>query len=134
MRDSAIDPLFARLLKMHWLEEAQHARIDALELDKLLSVATPAQIATAFDDYIDLIAAFDGLLAAQAKMDAVSLEKAIGRSLGESESADVIAAQHRGYRYTFLTSGMDAPQFIDTMKKISIDAASRISKRSKELQ
>ena len=30
--DSGVDPLFKKLLKHHWLEEAQHARIDALEL------------------------------------------------------------------------------------------------------
>jgi hypothetical protein len=133
VRDSAIDPLFARLLKMHWLEEAQHARIDALELDKLLTAATPDQMARGFDDYIDLVGAFDGLLAAQAKLDATSIQSATGRQLTETEAAEIIAAQHRGYRYTFLVSGMEAPLFVEMMKKISADFAGRIASRAKEL-
>jgi hypothetical protein len=133
VRDSAIDPLFAKLLKMHWLEEAQHARIDALELDKLLDTAAPAQIAQAFDDYLDLIGAFDGLLATQAKLDVASLEGALGRKFTEVEAAEIVASQHRGYRQTFLVSGMEAPQFEQTMKKISTEAAARIAQRSKEL-
>jgi len=133
VRDSAIDPLFAKLLKMHWLEEAQHARIDALELDKLLVAATPDQIAKGFDDYLDLIAAFDGLLLAQAKLDVPSLSAVTGRAFTEAETAEIVAAQHRGYRQTFLVSGMQAPAFIEYMKKISTDAVGRIAARGKEL-
>jgi hypothetical protein len=40
--DLGVDPFFATLLKCHWLEEAQHAKIDALELDRRASVAAPA--------------------------------------------------------------------------------------------
>src|SRR5262249_48356825 len=68
LRDASdIDPLFAKLLKHHWLEESQHARIDALELRKMATGAAPEQIGAAFDDYLGLIDAFDGLLGAQAK-------------------------------------------------------------------
>jgi hypothetical protein len=78
--DTDIDPLFVKLLRFHWMEESQHARIDALELDKLLEAATPAAIDTALDDYLGLIDAFDGLLKSQADMDARSLAGATARA------------------------------------------------------
>src|SRR5262245_23415026 len=56
--DAQIDPFFVNLLRFHWMEESQHARIDALELDKLLEAASPDAIAVAIDDYIGLIGAF----------------------------------------------------------------------------
>jgi len=133
VRDAAVDPLFAKLLKMHWLEEAQHARIDMLELDKLVSNAAPEQLKKGFDDYLDLIGAFDGLLAAQSKLDVASLAAATGRTFDEKQTAEITASQHRGYRQTFLVSGMQQPLFIETMNKISRESTGRIVSRAKEL-
>ena len=107
-----IDPFFALLLEKHWLEESQHARIDALELDKLASQASPEQIEQGFRDYLDLLAAFDGLLAAQAKMDLETFTEATGRALSDDESEKLLAAQHAGYRRTFLVAGLRSPQFV----------------------
>jgi hypothetical protein len=131
--DESIDPLFARLLKHHWLEEAQHARIDALELDKLVSIATPEQVDTAFKDYLDLIDAFDGLLAAQAKMDVSSIGAAIGRSLTAAEAEAVLAAQHRAYRNTFLVMGMTNRMFVNVLTKLSADGARRVADKAATL-
>src|SRR5688572_4815797 len=39
--DASLDPLFVSMLKHHWQEECQHAKIDALELDKLISMSGP---------------------------------------------------------------------------------------------
>jgi hypothetical protein len=130
VRDNdTIDPLSASLLKAHWLEEAQHARIDALELDKLASAATPEIITTAFDDYLDLCAAVDGLLEAQTNMDIESLSKATGRSFSDSERAAIFAGQHAAYRYTFLTSGMSNRQYVNVLEQLSPEGAKRVAER-----
>jgi hypothetical protein len=50
VKDADVDPLFKGLLKNHWLEEAQHAKIDALELDKIATSATPAALELAARD------------------------------------------------------------------------------------
>lgn len=131
--DADLDPLFASLLKHHWLEEAQHARIDALELDKLLEAATPEVISRSLDDYLDLCTAIDGLLAAQAQMDLESLERATGETLSEDVRAAVLASQHRAYRRTFLVTGMTNRQFERTMAKISTEATARILARAETL-
>jgi hypothetical protein len=131
--DTQVDPFFAKLLRFHWLEESQHARIDALELDKLLDSASPEVIATAFDEYLGLIDAFDGLVKSQAQMDVRSLSRALGRTFDPDESARIAEAQHRGYRHTFLVYGMTNATFIENLVKISADAVARVSHRAKEL-
>jgi hypothetical protein len=130
---SDLDPLFAKLLRHHWLEESQHARIDALELDKLVSVATPPALETAFADYLGLIDAFDGLLKAQADMDVPALSRATGRTFTPEQAAAIVAAQHRGYRHTFLVYGMTNANFLENLAKISPAAATRVSHRAEEL-
>lgn len=126
VRDNAgIDPLFASLLKHHWLEEAQHARIDALELDKLVDAATPEAITVGFDHYLELCQAVAGLLGVQTDLDIESLSKATGRTFTEDEKQSIRTAQHAAYRNTFLTSGMTNSQFVGILNKISVDGARR---------
>jgi hypothetical protein len=131
--DTAVDPFFARLLRFHWMEESQHARIDALELDKLLTAANADTIAKAFDDYLGLIDAIDGLLKSQAEMDARAIAKALGRGFDDEQTTRIVAAQHRGYRHTFLVYGMTNATFLENLAKISTDAAHRVSHKAAEL-
>jgi hypothetical protein len=131
--DTSVDPFFASLLKHHWLEESQHARIDALELEKLVSAVTPEAIETAFQDYVDLIGAFDGLLRSQADMDARSLGVALGRTFSGEELKQIGDAQHRGYRRTFLTMGMTNPMFETVVRKISPEGALRVKATAEAL-
>lgn len=119
--DSSIDPFFTTLLEKHWLEESQHARIDALELAKLANVATDEQIAEAVTDYVDILKAFDGLLAAQATMDVQTLGEALGRTFSQQERDAIQTSQHASYRRTFLVAGIRSPKFADTLTKL--DAA-----------
>jgi hypothetical protein len=128
--DAAIDPLFRSMLKHHWIEEAQHARIDALEVAKLANQATPEQIAKAFDDYVDLIGAFDGLLGMQAKMDVENLRRATGVEL---DAAAVEAAQYAAYRNTFLLMGMRNRQFVEYTNKVSAEGAKKIAAKAATL-
>lgn len=132
--DSALDPLFVRLLKHHWMEESQHAKIDVLELDKLASDAPPEQIEKAFDDYLDLIDAFDGLLAQQAGMDRDSAVGALGRRFDAEQDATIVRALHRAYRWTFLVSGMQNPTFTKVLRRINPEAAVRVAKKAAELE
>lgn len=123
--NAAIDPLFGKLLKSHWLEESQHARIDQLELAKMVVGSSPAQVVKALDDYSDLLAAFDGLLKSQAEMDAATFERATSRSFSPDERSAFIAVQHRNYRKLFLSSGLKHPIFIETLAALDSSGARR---------
>lgn len=129
-----LDPLFCELLRHHWMEEAQHARLDALELDKLLDISGPEQIAACFDEYLGLIDAFDGLLAAQSKLDLQTLSEALGQTFSETDAAAIVRSQHSAYRNTFLISGMTNKSFLETVGMISSAAAERISAKAAELR
>ncbi|MGE3668371.1 MAG: hypothetical protein AB7K71_01880, partial [Polyangiaceae bacterium] len=131
-----MDPLFASILKHHWLEESQHAKIDALELAKLVTLATPDAISKAFDDYLDILSAFDGLLAQQAEMDVRSLGRATGRSKSHEESGfsaeeteRIVQSQLQGYRRTFVWYGMTSPMFVGALKDMSPEGAARVEAR-----
>ena len=131
--DHGVDPLFAKLLHSHWLEESQHARIDALELDKLLDDASRAQIEAGFADYLDLIGAVDGLLLQQAEMDVRTLALATGQTFDADQQAQLRASQRAGYRHTFLVYGMKAPSYVSAMTKMWPDGAARVAARAATL-
>jgi hypothetical protein len=131
--DEGVDPLFAKLLKSHWLEESQHAKIDALELDKVAHSATPEMITQAFDEYLGILEAFDGLLAQQAEMDVAALASVTGATFDADESAVIKRSQHQGYRKTFLWYGMTNPTFINYIHKMSPEGADRVAARATEL-
>jgi hypothetical protein len=131
--DAAIDPFFARLLRYHWLEEAQHAKIDALELDKLLVDAEEAQVDGAIGEYLGICEAFDGLLRHQADMDLESLSGVVGRSFAGRDSDEIRSALHAGYRRTFLVYGMTNPTFAEDVGKMSTSGSAQIAARAASL-
>ena len=99
VRDNAaerLDPLFCSLLKHHWMEESQHAKLDTLIVDKIASALEPEKIEAGIDDYMDIGKLLDGGLAGQVKLDLESLQKAIGRTLSAEEKAEI--AQRRPRR------------------------------------
>ena len=132
VKESDVDPLFARLLKYHWIEEAQHAKIDALELQKQVAFANEAALERAVDDYLDVINAMDELLGKQSSMDVASLQKALGRQLSAEDAEEIRRAQHRGLQRSFLTYGMEHRQFLDLVAEVTPDGADRIIQRAKE--
>lgn len=117
--DQDLDPQFKELLRHHWMEEAQHAKIDTLLVDKLAREGGPEAIAKAFEDFGALGGAVDGLLQQQVQLDLVSLEAAAGRKLSDSEKTEITAAQTRAYRYTFLASGLRHKNFLTTCDQLA---------------
>lgn len=133
-QDASIDPFFESLLRHHWMEESQHARIDALELQKLLNVSSHDRHVEGVRDYLDLCGAMDGLLRQQAELDASVLPRAIGRTLSEDELARLQDAQHQGYRRTFLLYGMRARGLRDAIGKMGVELLAGVDARALELE
>lgn len=103
---TGLDPLFVSLFKHHWLEEAQHAKLDVLELEKLRMGAATEQIETAIKEYVEILDAFGGLLARQAALDVTSLEAAMGKAFREETRTQIEHAQTRSYYRAFLWYGL----------------------------
>ena len=128
--DQAIDPFFKSLLRHHWLEESQHARIDMLELEKLGAMADQGVRDRAVDEYLGILEALDGLLADQVELDLKSLEAVRGEPLAEPTLGEVRAAMHQAYRRTFVWYGMTNPHVVDCFQRVSSSGAAKVAARS----
>jgi hypothetical protein len=123
--DGDIDPLFKSLLKNHWMEEAQHAKLDTLIVDALAVGRTEEQIQKAMDEFFEIGAFLDAGLKQQASFNLDALEKAIGRKVEDREAIE--AQQHQAARWTYIGSGMVHERFQDTLNAISRRAAERMA-------
>lgn len=126
-----IDPTFKKMLKSHWAEESQHAKLDALTLRKLAKTSTPEQRKTAVKDYCDLIDALTGLLGQQAELDVKSLEKALGRTFSAEQRNTLLASQNRSYRQTFVNWGITNPFFVETVEAVFPEDVAQIKDKAK---
>ena len=125
--NTQIDPFFASLLRYHWLDESQHAKLDALELEKLAVMAAPEELEQAVDEYLEILGAFDGLLQQQAEMDLSSLSSDIQRTFNEAEREQMMSALKSSYRKTFIVYGMTNPGFVKIMGSMSKHGQARIA-------
>ena len=123
--DGDIDPLFKSLMKHHWMEEAQHAKLDTLIVDALAEGRTEEQIEKAIDEFFEIGAFLDEGLATQAGFNLDALEKVIGRKLENRE--EILAQQHQAARWTYIGSGMVHDRFKASLESMSPRAAERIA-------
>jgi len=121
-----LDPQFKSLLKHHWIEEVQHARLDGLVLKSLTEHSSAEDIATATREYFEIGAFLDGGFKQQAQLDLESLERATGRTLAEDERRQFLEVQHQALRWTFLGSAMQNPNFLAALDDISEETAARV--------
>ena len=120
-----LDPLFKSLLKNHWIEESQHAKLDTLIVDALAEGRSEAEIDKAIDDVFAIAEFLDGGLKAQTAFNLDALEEVIGRKL--ENRAEIEAQQHQAARWTFIGSGLVHERFKATLQNISSKAAARIA-------
>lgn len=113
VRDAGeIDPLFESLLRNHWLEEAQHAKIDRLLLAKRLLSATTDDRLQAVDEYTAIVRELAGLLDRQAALDVDTVGV-------EGEAQGIVDQVASRYRRVFLSMGMTHPEFLDALDSVS---------------
>jgi hypothetical protein len=125
--DGEIDPLFKSLLKHHWMEEAQHAKLDTLMVAALVEGRDEAGLNRAIDEYLEMGGFLDGGLKAQAELNLDALERASGRMLGAALREELHAQQHQMLRRTYIGSGMTHPKFVATLAAISPEARDRVA-------
>jgi hypothetical protein len=106
-----LDPTFVAVLKAHWMEEAQHAKLDAMELRTMAETVPLQEREAAVDKVLGIGGAFDGLLKQQVELDVKSLERATGRTFTKEQTEELVAKQHKSYRYTFLVTGLRHKEF-----------------------
>ena len=120
-----IDPLFKSLMRNHWIEESQHAKLDTLIVDALAEGRSEAELDKAVDEFFEIGAFLDGGLKAQAEFNLDALEQAIGRKVENRE--EIIAQQHQAARWTYIGSGLVHERFKATVETMSPRIAARFA-------
>jgi hypothetical protein len=134
VRDSAeLDELFRDILRFHWIDESRHARMDTLLIDEIADELTAEQRDKAIDELLDLGGAVDGLLAQQVTLDIDALERAAGRTFTGAERDDIRAHQQRAYRWTFLVSGLQHPNFVRLIEQLTTTGNEKIAAAAQAL-
>jgi hypothetical protein len=126
-----LDPQFKSLLKHHWIEEAQHAKLDALVFKSLAQRHSAHDIATAVQEYFQIGAFLDGGFKQQAELDLNSLERSIARTLSQDERRQFLNVQHQALRWTFLGSAMENRNFLAVLASVSDEMAARVEQAAK---
>jgi hypothetical protein len=109
--DPELSELFKDVFLYHWKEESQHAILDELEWVRHDAGLTAEERDRAVDEFIELVAAVDGILKAQAKADAGYFAAKCGRAVNQAEAQGVEAAFLKAYRWQYIHSGAQHPQF-----------------------
>jgi hypothetical protein len=84
--DTELSELFKDVFLYHWKEESQHAILDELEWMRHDAGLTAEQRDRAVDEFMELVAAVDGILQNQAKADTRYFSATCGRSPNHARS------------------------------------------------
>jgi hypothetical protein len=125
--DDQLSELFKNVFLYHWKEESQHAILDELEWRRHDATVTAGDRDKAVDEFIELVAALDGILRAQAAADARYFEANCGRAIEAAEALSVEAGFLEAYRWQYIHSGVRHPHFGEVLHSlISEDQGKRI--------
>jgi hypothetical protein len=121
-----LDGLFRDLLRYHWLDEAQHAKIDTMLIAETVEGMAMSEREAAIDEVLELGGAIDGLLQQQIGMNIDALEAVSLRTFTATERAEIAAKTLRAWRWTFLVSGLQHPNVVKLIDEITIQGPAKI--------
>ncbi|HEU4507569.1 MAG TPA: hypothetical protein VFR78_04970 [Pyrinomonadaceae bacterium] len=124
--DQDLDPQFKSLLKHHWIEEVQHAKLDTLMVESLAAGRNEDERMRGVEEYIDIGGFIDQALKQQVEFDLDSFERATGRTLTEVEKHQFRYVQLRANRWTYLGTGMTHERVLETLESLTPRARQRI--------
>ena len=109
--DVNLSELWKDVFLFHWKEESQHAIMDELEWKREDSKLSATEREQAVTDLIELVGAVDGILQLQAKHDATYFVANCERAFGVEEMEQIQQTILKAYRWTYIISGVQVPQF-----------------------
>jgi para-aminobenzoate N-oxygenase AurF len=130
---SELDGLFRDILRFHWIDESRHARMDSLLIDEVARDLSADEREQAIDELLELGGAVDGLLAQQAELDLEALEAATGRTFTDAERDEIRTHQQRSYRWTFLVSGLEHPNFVNIVEQLTTTGTKKLTEAATAL-
>jgi hypothetical protein len=119
--DKQLDPMFKRLLKYHWIDEAQHTKLDTLMIEALAENYSKEEVNKAIEEYLEMGGFIDQGLMQQVQFDLDSFTQATGRKLNEDQIAEFKQVQLQANRWTYIGSGMNHPNFLATVQYLNVE-------------
>jgi hypothetical protein len=116
--DAELSDLWKDVFLFHWKEESQHAILDELEWRREDARLGSEERDGAVTDLIDLVAAVDGILQAQAAADTGYFTLRAGRSFSPAEQDAIHDVFLKAYRWQYIASGVEEPRFTDVLKAL----------------
>src|SRR5690349_14916119 len=123
--DQQLDPQFKSLLKHHWIEEVQHAKLDTLIVEALAADRNEEERMRGVEEYLAIGGFIDGGLQQQVEFDLSGFEQA-ARTLTEAEKEEFRRVQLRGNRWTYLGTGMTHEKVLATLESLTPKARQRV--------
>src|SRR5215470_17215222 len=102
--DEDLDPQFKSLLRHHWVEEAQHTKLDTLMVEALTDNRSAGEIEKGISDYAAIGVLIDGGIPQQVEFDLEALQRASGRTFSEAEQKQFRLIQRQAQRWTYIGS------------------------------
>jgi hypothetical protein len=124
--DAGLDPQFKSLLKHHWMEESQHAKLDALMVQAIADTCSDEERAKAIDGYLEIGGMLDAGLMQQVKFDFESLKRATGHAFTPDETDRFFSTQQQATRWTYLGTGMSHKNFLTIADLVKPGAAAQL--------
>ncbi len=109
--DDALSELWKDVYNFHWREESQHAILDELEWTREDATLSTQERDVAVDHLIALAGAVDGIVQMQAAADAEYFVSIASQPMDEAQRTMVDAAFLAAYRYQYIVTGVEHPQF-----------------------
>ena len=109
--DGELSELYKDVFLFHWKEESQHAILDELEWRREDAKLSAAQRETAVTELIELVAAVDGMLQAQAAADADYFFEVARGPYSAEQSRRIREGLLYAYRWQYIISGIEEPRF-----------------------
>ena len=124
--DQELDPQFKSLLRHHWMEEVQHAKLDTLMVESLAAGRNEEQIMNGVDEYLKIGGFIDNGLVQQVEFDLDSFQRATSRELTESERQEFRTVQLQANRWTYLGTGMTHERVLETLESLTPRARQKV--------
>src|SRR5262249_22510430 len=105
------DPLYAVLLKAHWVEEAQHTKSDMLATARLAEAMNAEELSVVFDDLRAIGGLVDAALVGQAEKEIETLVRVTGRTFTDAEDRVLRDSLHRSLSDNLTGVGLSHPRF-----------------------
>jgi hypothetical protein len=107
--------------------------MDSLLIDEVADGLSEDEREQAIDQLLELGGAVDGLLGDQIELDIDALQAATGRRFSEAERDEIRNHQRRAYRWTFIVSGLEHPNFVRIVEQLTTHGAEKVAAAAQAL-